>query len=465
MKYLINLISFVVVVSLFYGCQKDDVISPIVTYSTNDLQGVWSGNVRVRIFGGDNHGLDTIINGNFAFGNNGTFISIKPSPVYESITGNLSVSNDGKITGTITTKHKTQSGTNTETTTMNWAGSSFEIKSKINTNMRWDWVNTAPGSGYVLISGSVTKQSDANLTDIEQIKNVLSDWKNAIETKNLTKVMSYVSDNYLNNGETKSDVQNFISQQLFNYDSIKITVTNILITIDGNKANLSAHFKFEIPDTTYEFDFNPVNPWILTYWLKESTGWMMYGNQRKANFKISIQHYYPQNYFIGISLSKKKISSYQINGSNISTIWMHSQDSSHIVVNLSARPTIGAIYNIQVIASDGNHYDSSYSVNGINDNFAWIITPPNGGLVTIPTPTFTWQAASNIESYHLKVTDDQGKWIWQPSFSVGTTTCVYNFDGRATAQLQSGRIYELTIHTFDSKGNQASTQSTFSVAY
>ena len=33
----------------------------------------------------------------------------------------------------------------------------FKSKSSIRVNMRWDWTNTRPGSGYVIITGELEK--------------------------------------------------------------------------------------------------------------------------------------------------------------------------------------------------------------------------------------------------------------------------------------------------------------------
>lgn len=137
---------------LISSCDNKDEI----TYSTNDLTGVWKGELTFKVFGGDDPGVHTGTI-EMTFGTNGTFISMGPNgPSYSSITGNLSVAEDGKITGTITTTHTTQVGI--ETTTMNWAGSLFETKTTIKVDMNWPWQNTAPGIGYFVITGSLTKQ-------------------------------------------------------------------------------------------------------------------------------------------------------------------------------------------------------------------------------------------------------------------------------------------------------------------
>lgn len=153
-RIIISLFPLVLLGFLFIfttSCKDDD-----TNYSTNDLEGVWNGNLRIVFLGGDNDGMDTTFTMQFTFGSNGSFTSMNPSPNYLTNTGNLSVSEKGIITGIITTTHLTDQFT--ETTTMNWAGCSFESKEKINVNMNWSWNNTNNNSsGYYHITGSLTK--------------------------------------------------------------------------------------------------------------------------------------------------------------------------------------------------------------------------------------------------------------------------------------------------------------------
>ncbi|MDD2489148.1 MAG: hypothetical protein WC108_01265 [Bacteroidales bacterium] len=130
---------------------KDDTTN----YSTNDLNGVWNGSLNIIFHGGDNDGTQANYATQFTFGHDGTLTLMNPGPDYLTNTGHLSVSEDGGITGIITTTHLTKY---TETTSMNWAGCSFESKEKINVNMTWTWNNTNNNSnGYYVITGSLTK--------------------------------------------------------------------------------------------------------------------------------------------------------------------------------------------------------------------------------------------------------------------------------------------------------------------
>lgn len=145
----------IIIVALFVlSCSGKKNDEPIITYTTNDLEGVWIGLFNVKPSGSDTTYSMSVT---MTFGPNGTFLSMHPSPVYISITGNLNVGNNGSITGTITTKHITY-GPHTETTTMNWTGSYFESKSKIIIGMSWPWQNDSGAFGTFVLTGYLNKQ-------------------------------------------------------------------------------------------------------------------------------------------------------------------------------------------------------------------------------------------------------------------------------------------------------------------
>jgi hypothetical protein len=202
---------------------------------------------------------------------------------------------------------------------------------------------------------------------------------------------------------------------------------------------------------------------VILAWL----GWFLAGGSEvaalEASVKVSVQHYYPESYFLGISVTGEGITSVNVIGPNITKIEQCPQDPRHTVVSLSRRPNIGDTYTIHIGYSNGRFMEVKYIVDGINDNFAWIISPPDGGTVSTLTPTFTWRKADNISYYHLKVVDDEGNWIWQISLPQSITSVVYNIDGTATAELQSGKRYKIALHTLDEKGHQATTMSSFTV--
>jgi hypothetical protein len=137
-----------------FSCEKE---SDKVIYKTDDLKGVWKGDIKTEFFGGENDGLFIIESTTFTFAQQGIFFSMNPGPDYTSRNGNLSVEMTGQIKGTITTTHESEYGA--ETTSMNWTGCSFRSKSEITVNMNWSWINESPSSGYYEITGTLKRVS------------------------------------------------------------------------------------------------------------------------------------------------------------------------------------------------------------------------------------------------------------------------------------------------------------------
>ena len=127
---------------------------------------------------------------------------------------------------------------------------------------------------------------------------------------------------------------------------------------------------------------------------------------------------------------------------------------------------IGDTYEIHLDFSDGTSGDKTYTVTGMNDNFAWITFPADTQTINTTTPTFTWQEATGISSYGLNVAEVVGNvnnWIWWTNLSEGNNSVLYNYDGRATEGLQSQKTQISVLHTWDDNGHQATTTSTFSI--
>ena len=171
--------------------------------------------------------------------------------------------------------------------------------------------------------------------------------------------------------------------------------------------------------------------------------------------RVSVQRYYSDTYYLGIN-GYGGITSLHISGPYITSQWQHPQAIGHVVVNLSQRPSVGDRYTLTNY-SNGTSAVTTYCVCGVNDNFAWITFPPNGSTITTTRPTFTWQPASNVESYCLLLSDSAGRWIWSYWPPVGATSAVCG------VTLQHNQTYTLHLHTFDANYNQATTSSTFKV--
>lgn len=154
-KIFAKLFAIMIFISLFQisSCTKENT-TPL-TYSTSDIQGIWTGDLRIVFYGGDNDGEVRTSTMTFIFNADGTLDTIEGHPAFLSNTGSLSVSQEGNLTGVITTTHDTNPGI--ETTSENWSGCVFKSKTKLNVNMRWNWTNTRPGIGYYTLQGELTK--------------------------------------------------------------------------------------------------------------------------------------------------------------------------------------------------------------------------------------------------------------------------------------------------------------------
>jgi hypothetical protein len=156
------------------------------------------------------------------------------------------------------------------------------------------------------------------------------------------------------------------------------------------------------------------------------------------------------------------LTSYNVTGPNIVYTW---SGDTFIGVNLSQWPNIGDTYEIHIDYADGRSSDRTYTVTGMNDNFAWITFPADNETINTTTPTFTWQETTGIAEYGLSVAEVVGNvenWIWWTSLPAGNNSTLYNWDGTGP-DLESGKTYRILLHTWDANGHQATTMSTFSI--
>jgi hypothetical protein len=90
-----------------------------------------------------------------------------------------------------------------------------------------------------------------------------------------------------------------------------------------------------------------------------------------------------------------------------------------------------------------------------------VVSPTNASTTTVPTPitsttpTFDWDAYPSTSDYVIEVTDASGQLIWG-GFSANwatknviipsaQTSCVFNFDGTASASLVVGKVYHWRV--------------------
>ncbi|MCP3873460.1 MAG: hypothetical protein GY699_09950, partial [Desulfobacteraceae bacterium] len=179
---------------------------------------------------------------------------------------------------------------------------------------------------------------------------------------------------------------------------------------------------------------------------------------------VATQNYNNENYFIGVTLRNvdlSTVSTVNITGPNIDFVW---GSDNHYVALISSAPVIGDSYMVHITYTDLSVEQIEYIVDGINTNFSYIMFPADGGVINTSNPLFSWDTVTDIESYGILLKNmDSNTNIWYVDFPSGVNSTNYDSDGKASEPLQYGVMYMLFIHTYDANGNEATTQSTFTI--
>jgi len=93
-------------------------------------------------------------------------------------------------------------------------------------------------------------------------------------------------------------------------------------------------------------------------------------------------------------------------------------------------------------------YDTLYSWM----DFARNLTPATNSVVTISTPTFSWESVAGTVFYQLHVSPNGMPPVWGGINIYSGTSVVYNYNGTGQ-NLKTGTIYYWDLRSFDSKGN------------
>ena len=178
---------------------------------------------------------------------------------------------------------------------------------------------------------------------------------------------------------------------------------------------------------------------------------------------LTIEHFYPDDYRFAL-WEWKPIEHVTVTGPG--GLYLESQIA---LISLLSEPIIGETYTFDIKYKDGSREIWNYTVNSVNNNFAHILSPVNvEEEIITTTPTFLWSEASGITGYVLSIngerTDGSYGNLWIISLPIGTTSCVYNYDGTATENLQIGKRYGIVLSTTDSNGHPAVTMTEFFIS-
>ena len=108
---------------------------------------------------------------------------------------------------------------------------------------------------------------------------------------------------------------------------------------------------------------------------------------------VCIEHYYLDDYYMAL-YEDQPVDSITVTAPDNS-----SYTSSSTRVQIGNRPNVGDIFTFDISYSDGSNSVYQYTVDGINDNFAFMTSPGAGEFIDSTTPSIEWQEATNMEKY------------------------------------------------------------------
>ena len=117
---------------------------------------------------------------------------------------------------------------------------------------------------------------------------------------------------------------------------------------------------------------------------------------------------------------------------------------------LSVPPQIG-VYRFRATDKSGNWTEALDTIKAVLD-YPRNVRPANAEVVLTSTPTFSWNAVPGATRYWVWVYDASGSRIWWRD-DLKTASVVYNYDGRALADLKDGSSYTWNFGAADAHEN------------
>ncbi|MCD6220236.1 DUF11 domain-containing protein [Candidatus Calescamantes bacterium] len=126
--------------------------------------------------------------------------------------------------------------------------------------------------------------------DDEEIRNLLNNLEEDFEAEDHDKVLSYFSQNYLNDGNDYASMDAELQELFDNYHNFTMEFTIYDIWFDGDRAIVNALMQFSrVADSD---GLSEVEWEIKDYYLiNEEGNWHLYGNQKIADSKITSTHH------------------------------------------------------------------------------------------------------------------------------------------------------------------------------
>lgn len=305
-------------------------------------------------------------------------------------------------------------------------------------------------------------------TDAQSIRDNFAVAIAALNAQDATLFGSYISDSYLNNGETKADMLGYLQspdwKQMF-YSSMDTPVQ-----VSDSVATALIHWTGDTPET-------------MTF-RKESGNWVLYGNQLKYRVECRTRHFKESGgsdqftLSLEIEDSGSAINSvgvtgpgitgtaslnFQAGNDNQSPSWvswsvdMNTRDISP-VFNLAQRPAVGTEYTFTIHEKTGGTVTHTSVIKGYVDAIATNLSPTDRSTITTARPTFSWDSdAQQAEIELFAVPEgDTHNYIWGTNETAVSSPLTYS--GPA---LQSGTTYCLHVKILDMFGNESQVSARF----
>lgn len=287
------------------------------------------------------------------------------------------------------------------------------------------------------------------------------------ENEDLNALMVYFSLNYLDDGDDYEDERAELEEIFNNYDNLDIDFILGAITIDGNTATVEENGRFSgdpVAGGARETKVWPGN----SYWIKENGQWKFYGNQHRFELVAKSKHH-TNGYYLRFALfdtDKYNITSATVEGPDLT-------GTVNLILTLepvyrfywwttypavTGTPTVPATYTFTINTDSGTLIETDVIEQNIGE-FAVLSYPESGSTINTAAPTFTWDGISLPGvTYAIEIHNKHGTRIWEKRDITGTSL-TYNYDGKASEQLQSGHTYHWMIVAEDNQGDFGGNQS------
>ena len=272
--------------------------------------------------------------------------------------------------------------------------------------------------------------------DEEQIRTLLGAWVAAVKAENVPAAMALVSAQYLQDGDTRATVESELTANLAQDVVVDVELTDVVIAVVGDKATVSAHLKVTLQSSLYEGYFDSGTPFMFTYWLKESTGWKMYGNQQWYAARAFSGHwqngYYAELYVqdptrratsvtaIGPGIAGTLSFNY-VSGDGFSSPRWWAESNPFLGASV---PSADQIFTIKVVDSIGTH-TYTRRLTGYVVAFATNLSPWGSASGSV---TFSWTGIAGTDGYSVELSDDSHVRVWNAYDLPSTATSVV-YDG------------------------------------